>query len=173
MTYRTHVLGGTASVWVLATMPGGLDAIGLSCVFAVLGSLLPDLDAGSSKLQSLSVKGIRPFVPVGWLVRGIVGHRGPLHSWMALYAVTMLVSLPFGAYAGWQAATALSLGYASHLLLDMCTVTGLRVWWPFSLRTFWLPPKWLRVVTNGEWEGVYTMALGALTLGLLVSMLSV
>lgn len=152
-------------------MPDGSSAIGLSCVCAALGALLPDLDANSSKLQAMGVKGIRPFVPVGYVVRGVVSHRGPMHSWAALYALTMLIGLPLGAYAGWQAAFALSLGYASHLLLDMCTVTGLRVWWPFSARTRWAVPKFLRVVTGQEWEGAYTMALGALTLGLLVSIL--
>jgi membrane-bound metal-dependent hydrolase YbcI (DUF457 family) len=46
MTYRTHILAGTATVWTLAALPHGMDLAGLSAGAAILGSLLPDAASG-------------------------------------------------------------------------------------------------------------------------------
>ena len=167
MTYRTHILGGTASLWALAILPHGPDALGISCLVAGFGALLPDLDASSSKLQTLSISGIRPFMPVGWAVSQVFPHRSPLHSLAAVGVVTALLSTPLALWLGWQAGAALTLGYASHLLLDMCTVRGLMLLYPSRAPHWAVPPK-LRIVTGGEWEHVYTATLGALTLILLM-----
>jgi inner membrane protein len=171
MTWRTHILGGTASLWILAAVPHGLDTIGLSVGAAMLGALVPDLDAPKSKLQSLTMGGIRPVAPLGWIVSALFPHRGPLHSLLGLYVFSMLISVPLVAVVGWQASVALSLGYASHLALDACTVRGVPVSWP-SRRRYWLLPEALRIATSDEWEGVYAALLGVLTLILLIAQLA-
>jgi inner membrane protein len=167
MTWRTHILGGTACLWVLAAVPHGLDAVGLSAGAAMLGALVPDLDAPKSKLQSISMGGIRPIAPLGWVVSALFPHRGPLHSLLGLYVFTMLVSLPLAAAVGWQASVALSLGYASHIALDACTVRGVPVCWP-NRESYWLLPERLRITTGGDLEPLYTSLLGMLTVALLL-----
>ncbi|MGC4044838.1 MAG: metal-dependent hydrolase [Armatimonas sp.] len=170
MTYRTHLMGGIASLWVLAALPHGTDILALSCAAAGFGALLPDLDANASKLQSLSVKGIRPFVPVGAVIRQTYSHRGPLHSLVAVGAVALLGAIPLGICLGWQVGVALTFGYASHLMLDMCTRSGLPFFYP-NPKTVWLLPKKLRITTGDEWEHLYTATLGILSLALLLSRL--
>lgn len=170
MTYRTHVLGGTASLWALALLPYGLTNVGVSAAFAIAGSLVPDLDSNVSKIQLFGWKGIRPGAIVGLLVRSVFRHRGPLHSWAALYVITVLGLVPLSVYVGWQPVVAFALGYASHLVLDMCTVRGLQVCWP-SRRPCWVLPMGLRIVTASEWEDVYTALLGVASFALLIGFL--
>lgn len=51
MTWRTHLVGGIASLWLLHLLPGSLttgsDAsnLGLLALLAGLGALLPDLSS--------------------------------------------------------------------------------------------------------------------------------
>lgn len=167
MTYRTHLVGGIASLWALAALPYGTDALALSCVAVGFGALLPDLDANASKLQSLSIKGIRLFVPVGVVIRQTYPHRGPLHSLVAVGVITLIGSIPVAVWLGWQVGLALTLGYLSHLMLDMCTKSGLPFLYP-NPKPMWLLPGKLRIVTGSEWEHLYTAVLGILSLALLL-----
>lgn len=47
---------------------------------AVVGALVPDLDATESKIKHVRVMGIKPFVPVYRAINREFGHRGLLHS---------------------------------------------------------------------------------------------
>ncbi|MGC4044794.1 MAG: metal-dependent hydrolase [Armatimonas sp.] len=170
MTYRTHLVGGIASLWALTVLPHGTDMLAISCAAAGFGALLPDLDANASKLQSVTIEGIQPFVPVGIAIRQTYTHRGPLHSLAAIGAVTLIGSIPLAIWLGWQVGVALTLGYASHLMLDMCTRSGLPLFYP-NPKTVWLLPKKLRIATGSEWEHLYTATLGILSLALLLSRL--
>lgn len=82
MLWRTHTLVGISSLWLLAPLPNVLttETIGPLAVLATLGALLPDLDAQQSKIRSLEVRGLRPFVPLSLLANRAFGHRGLLHS---------------------------------------------------------------------------------------------
>jgi len=161
VTWRTHVLGGVASLWLLKALPEGigsgaaLNNAGALAMAAALGALLPDLDAPRSKVQSLSLwgGGIQPFVLPSLLLHRAFGHRGLLHSAAGLVLFTLLFALPLSLWLGWQPAVALSLGYASHLALDACTKSGIPAWYPDRRRRHLLPPA-LRLVTGSAAEDV-------------------
>lgn len=145
MTWRTHLAGGIASLWTLRLIPGA--SLPDAAIFAAIGSLLPDLDAASSKIQALCP----PLRSVSRMARQLVSHRGPFHSLIGAYAFAMLLCLPVAAVAGPSSAIGLLLGYLSHLLLDACTVSGLPLLWP-DPKSHRLLPRRLKVVTNGPWE---------------------
>jgi inner membrane protein len=157
MTGRTHAIGGIASLALLRAaglLGGGTGDSGVSLalplVLAVVGSLLPDLDAEHAALSEWGWTGslgkLRPFRPLAD-VASHLPHRGPTHSAWALWVVAAGVSPPLAALVGWPTALALPCGYASHVLLDMCTVSGVPVLWP-DRRRFWLLPPRLRVTTG-------------------------
>jgi len=178
MTGRTHVVGGIASLWLLQFIPTALlpegdimSRLGMLAGVAALGALLPDLDAHDSKLQRLSVGGIAPFVLPARLLHHALGHRGLLHSALGLCLVVLLFGPPLAAFLGWQAPFALLLGYASHLLLDGCTRSGIPLRYPNRRRWHALPLS-LRLVTSSPEEEIVFALLAALALGLLVSFLS-
>lgn len=175
--WRTHLVGGLAALWLLAPLPGGLgngagpENFGLLALCAAFGALFPDLDASDSRLQRLELgpKGfaVTPFVLPAQLIHRAWGHRGPLHSLIGLVGTGVVVGTPLVLYISWQCAWAFLLGYASHLLLDLMTRTGVPLWYPNSTRRWVLPPV-LRISTGTSNEDIVfvLLALAALTLGL-------
>ncbi len=146
---------------------GGIPiGLGLCGAAAILGALLPDLDAEDSTIQ-------RELGGLGILVQLLgVKHRGVLHSGLAAAAVTLLA-----AAAGWwfgypDVGLAFGLGYLSHVAIaDAMTVSGVPLWWPLKKR-FHLLPRPLRVRTGGPVEKlVFIVAAGALLLWLLPEIL--
>ena len=131
---------------------------GASIVAALLGSLAPDLDAGESKIKNLRVLGVRPFHAIATLTHRHFGHRALLHSLAGLGLAALLVSVPLAVYVGWSPAFAFLLGYGSHLLLDACTVRGIRWLYPDPRRFHVLPPDW-RIVTGSAGEEVFALFL--------------
>ena len=151
MLSRTHILIGVSTLWGLALLPDALtrDSIALLAGVATFGALLPDLDAVESKIKSLSIKGVRPFAPFADMANQVWGHRGFLHSPLAL-GLLGLVLLPSLYWLDWQIPLALWLGYGSHLMADACTRTGIPGS-PFTKRIFLLPKKW-RILTGSSAE---------------------
>ena len=152
--FRTHALCAISSLWLLMPIPGAVapDNIGLLAVTSVAGAMLPDLDAASSTVRNVAIKGIRPLAPLATLVHRAWGHRGPLHSPAALPVVALAAGLltPFW---GWPLSAALSLGYASHLAADSCTRSGIPPG-PGRAERWHLLPKGLRFVTGSMAEDV-------------------
>lgn len=174
MTWRAHLAGGIASLWLMQPLPGGIGTgdgannIGLLAVCAGLGALLPDLDARESHLKRLTIGfGIAPFLLPSLLLHRALGHRGPLHS-LAGLAAALILGVPALVCLGWQPALALLLGYGSHLFLDACTKTGVPLLWPNKKRRFVLPPR-LRISTGSAGE---ELALAPLALAALLLLLS-
>jgi inner membrane protein len=167
--WRTHVLGGVCSLWLLAPVLGGNDAanVGVLAAVAAFGALLPDLDAAQSKIRSLGAFGIQPFNPVGAAVSGMLGHRGFLHSPKALVFLASCAAV-LSMWIGSAPAAALWLGYASHLALDACTKSGI----PGRSGRIFLVPPFLRVVTGSPNEDAYFMLLAAAASALLLVHLS-
>ncbi len=186
--WRTHVLGGISALWILEMTPGITNTanVGVLAAVAAFGALLPDLDATSSKIRSLGVAGIQPFNPLGAALNGALGHRGVLHSPKALVFLAGCAAL-LSLWAGPVPATALWLGYASHLALDACTKSGIPNWgtrqtlpgWTASpterplpsRRTgrIYLVPPICRVVTGSAGEDAYFMILAASAVALLLT----
>ena len=154
MTWTTHVLCGINSLWLMEMLPQAPDPTQLAplVVAAAFGSLLPDLDAGESKLKHLKIGGIKPFFLPAQMVHRQLGHRGLAHS-LAGLIILSLMSIPLMAWWGWQPSLALILGYASHLAADACTKSGIPFLYPRKLRYHLLPVSW-RFTTGSQAEEV-------------------
>jgi membrane-bound metal-dependent hydrolase YbcI (DUF457 family) len=181
MMGRTHVMGGLSCLLLLALVPGGI-VIGESCanlgvlaLCASLGALLPDLDSRESQIKHLTLgtrrNGIQPFFLPTTALHQALGHRGLLHSAAGLGIATVTAALPLGLWLGWQSAAALVLGYASHLVLDACTKSGIPLRYPNRMKCFLLPP-YLRVTTGSAEEDAVFMMLAVLTIALLLTALN-
>lgn len=145
MMVGTHILAGVAAwsgvEWLDGHMAGpeGLMA-------AALGSLLPDIDHPKSWLG-------RRIRPVSLLISKIFGHRGITHSLLAV--IGCLLCLRFIGKANF--ATAVMVGYLSHLLCDSLTKRGVPLLWP------WRRPFGFRFMqTGGFGESLvgFLMAVG-------------
>jgi len=160
MTWRTHLAGGAAALWLLVPIPHVLtmQTYGLAVVCAGWGALLPDLDSRSSRLREVSIYGVYPFVILSQIVRASSAHRGILHSLLGLGFITVCIALPLGLLFNGIAGVALLLGYGSHLVLDCCTPHGLRLMWPKEDRYFVLP-KGARITTGSDLEQVVFVPL--------------
>ena len=166
MTWRTHVMAGIVSLYGL---PLGLsfDSMSLAILFAVVGSLLPDLDARESKLSNVAIGGIAPLKLVARLLSRSLGHRGPMHSLFAVLVVALAFGLPLALLLDPFAGFGLTLGYLSHLLLDACTKSGVPLYWPESGRVWLLPPR-LRFTTGSAAEDGFFILLSFAASGLLL-----
>jgi len=99
----------------------------------LLGALLPDIDTTKSVIGRL-VK------PVAKIINRKYGHRTITHSLIALIGLTAVISAFQAAYfPGLAIAQVFGLAYASHLLLDMVTVQGIPLFYPFSKNPCVLP----------------------------------
>jgi membrane-bound metal-dependent hydrolase YbcI (DUF457 family) len=96
MLWRTHVLAGISSLWLLEAIPPGTERENLALLIrvAAFGALLPDLDAAQSKIKHLSIARIKPFYLPARAIHQQFGHRGFSHS---LAAVGLVALLSFGA----------------------------------------------------------------------------
>ena len=173
MTWRTHLMCGLGSLWVLEPFGvGSSDSYALWIGGAMLGSLLPDLDASESKIRHLGWRqgGLRvePLQPLAALAHRAFGHRGFLHSVGGLAFCAALVA-PAAKYLGGDFYGGILLGYASHLLADALTKSGIPLWqlWPSArARRVHLLPRPLRFTTGSMAEEAFFVlaATGALAL---------
>ena len=88
---------------------------------ALLGSLMPDVDTPESKLG-------RQVGILSRLFRFLAGHRGIFHSAFAAVFFAAIVWIVFGPTYG----TAMFIGYASHLLIDGFTKSGINYLHPIT-----------------------------------------
>ncbi len=172
MMWRTHALLGVNSLWLLSPFPTALSAdhLGPLCALAAFGALLPDLDASESKIKSLPVFGLHPFVLPASLAHRTWGHRGLLHSPVGLLlfgGVCLSIGLTWGALP----AVALWLGYASHLVGDACTKSGIPSWLNRQDKRLHLLPARFRLVTGSAAEKALLPLLALPVLLLLLSRL--
>jgi len=172
MMGRSHALIGISTLWLL--MPFGLinqENLAPLVLCALLGALSPDLDAGESKLKRFAVAGIAPFAPLSQILHRSFGHRGFLHSLAGLGLFTVLCALPVGFGLGWLFGIALSLGYASHILADAATKSGVPLLYPHRKRYHLLPPAW-RLTTGSLAEDMLWPFLAFAVLLLLFNQLA-
>lgn len=182
MTWPTHAAGGIASLWLLALAADlgtgqiiAAQTVGPLAALAAFSALLPDLDAPHSKVRSLALGPVRPLDPLGALVYGAWGHRGPLHSLPGLAAFGLAAALPLALRWGAEYGAAALLGYGSHLALDAMTRYGVPLLpgrgrdgrWGLGRRRHLLPPRW-RFVTGSAAEDVFQAFLFGLALLLLI-----
>ncbi len=124
MIFLTHLLGGVFAVAYFGSF-FGVDSSGSAKIVAVavaaLFSILPDIDMVKSKAG----RNLQPFSTLAAL---FFKHRGFLHSFVfaaAVYFGVLYLLSP-------AIATAATIGYASHLILDSLTKEGIMPLSPLS-----------------------------------------
>jgi endonuclease YncB( thermonuclease family)/membrane-bound metal-dependent hydrolase YbcI (DUF457 family) len=127
---------------------------------AAATSVLPDADHPKSwvghQLGSVSEDLNRLF-----------GHRGFLHSLLALVLVTLVLGLPLWWMVGRPSPMiAVGVGYGSHLFADMMTLGGVQLFWPSRLIAVFPGRDEYRVASGGNSERVFVAF--ALVLALLL-----
>ncbi len=167
----THALLGINSLWLVAVVSPELVGydFGTLAACAVLGALLPDLDASESKIKHLKIPGtaFKPFLLPAHVVHRTDQHRGLLHSLWGMCIITF-VSAPLLLWMGWAPIAALLLGYSSHLLGDAATKSGIRLLYPNAKRYYLLPQGW-RSTTGSLAEDCLMALLGTTDVALFLS----
>lgn len=151
MRAGTHIIAGAlvgyavgASVGLPLLESGALGAIG------GLAAMLPDIDHPQSAIRQKT--GLVGTAAAFWM-----SHRGITHSFAALalvWLVAALISPPLFT-------AAIVGGYASHLVLDGCTPSGVPLFWPAARRIHLLPSS-VRIRTGSFAERGVMLLLVAL-----------
>ena len=144
MTAPNHIVGGIALTGVIASLLS-INILGdkILIVITVIGALLPDIDHTKSLLG-------RAFYPISYTLQRNFGHRTVTHSILALVSMSLIVALIETVYfPAIPLQKVFTIAYASHLVLDMLTVQGVPLLYPFKRNPFVVPgnPK-LRLQTN-------------------------
>ena len=143
MLWKTHVCAGLNTLWLFHLVPHSAPLISFPALAAcgAFGSCLPDLDAANSKIRSLKIGGVQPFRAVGAVAHWAFGHRGLMHSPLALLGLAFGLRQLLCPWVGPACCAALWLGYGSHLLLDAITPSGIPLGFGNKPRLRLLPKK--------------------------------
>jgi inner membrane protein len=133
---------------------------------AIVGSLLPDIDAEDSQIRY--EMGEAGLAVSNWLQSFGVQHRGLTH-----YGLTTLAMIVISELLGWwlgypDVGLAFGLGYLSHVLADGLTLAGVPLLWPWQKEknVHLLPPP-LRLRTGGPVEPLLFVVITGLLIFLL------
>lgn len=151
MMGATHAaLGAVAGTALAMALRVPVDQLPPVLAAAVIASLLPDIDHPKAAIrQKLGIAGHMIFF---WL-----RHRGITHTalvWGLVHCLA-LIALPQ------PLALAISAGYASHLLSDCLTLSGLPLLMPLTDRMVYLLPRPFRIRTGSLMESVFFLAIVA------------
>ncbi|MDQ0205792.1 metal-dependent hydrolase [Alkalicoccobacillus murimartini] len=140
MNGKTHFMGGLAACAAVETVTDGVDLSPLFYMGGMIGAFIPDICHVHSTIG-------RKLPIVSRIVSFLVGHRTFTHSllFVGLVYGIMNVLLP----DAYNLQMGLLAGICSHILLDMATVRGVKLFFPFPLRVR-LP---LFIRTGGKLEG--------------------
>jgi inner membrane protein len=130
----TGLLVGLALLSFIPTQPINI-LVGI-LLFTILGSLFPDIDSPTSYVGRNAK-----------IVSFFAKHRGIFHSIFPL----IIINLGFAYFKLWFFLIGFSLGYLSHLFLDMFTKKGLEIY-PFKKRI--KGP----IITGGFFEHLFFMS---------------
>ena len=156
MTYRTH----TAFSLSLTLIPFSTGIISveeplhliLIFITSYLFSLAPDFDEPNSYLSKQF-----PWVIISHLIAAFTTHRGVTHRLLAPIIITLL-SLPIFYYHREYSflIPVIFISYLGHLIGDGFTKGGIRrFYYPFSKKTVWFLPKFMRFKTGSFVENIY------------------
>ncbi|MBB6050734.1 metal-dependent hydrolase [Armatimonas rosea] len=166
MTWPTHLSGGIAAALMLGPLLGA-ESIAPTLLGAIVGALLPDLDADQSRLSNTYMFGSHPLRLPAQILHRALGHRGALHSFLGMMLFCSALGIPLLILGLGYVALGVTLGFLSHLLLDACTKSGVPLLWPDRTRLHLLP-SWLLVTTGSKAEDVVFALLAAVNLYALV-----
>ena len=136
MRTPNHIAGGLVITGFCSALCGvNIFSSPLSIGVMVIASLLPDIDHPKSIIG-------RSLKPVALAINRRWGHRTLTHSAVALVCSTFLFALTEKGISG---NTTLALvyffAYFSHLLLDMVTLMGVPLLYPFSKNAYPTAPE--------------------------------
>ena len=168
MMFRTHEI--TGMVACTATIPylvshgiiDGSNAISLGLVFAggLMGAMFPDIDSPTSKIR----RGIRKTIKGNPQTdKRVINHRRAPHMplfWAVIFGLIFyFIHEPHITtfFIG------MTIGVASHLLIDMLNPAGIPLFGPISKKKVHL----LKIHTNGTGENVFAVLMIALEVYLL------
>lgn len=115
MRWTTHMATGMA----IATL-AGQPLVGVA--IAGVSALAPDIDSRGSKLG-------RKLPVISTFTSLVFGHRGALHSLLAIVAL-YLVGIQY--FPDWV--IPIIIGYASHIIIDSFTPSKIPWLWPYKKR---------------------------------------
>jgi len=138
----------------------GIVSVTLPLIAATVGALLPDFERPGGS--------IRDELPwLAYLADRLLSQRGLFHS-LTFNLLLVILALLLGWAAGQMTlAIAFTIGLASHLVADLCTLE-LPLLKPFSRRCFSLLPPEKRVVEGYMGEWLIMVVSSVLTVGLLL-----
>ncbi|MEQ6354075.1 metal-dependent hydrolase [Lysinibacillus sp. M3] len=121
MQGNTHIIGGITASLAFAQISNDNPLVLVGA--GVIGALLPDICHGGSKIG-------RKLPIISKIVNTMFGHRSFTHSLLFLFLVGMLLHtfIPYKAIS-----LGILLGMASHILLDMGTKKGVKLFFPVSI----------------------------------------
>jgi len=159
MTWKTHVMVGSNSVWLLALLGKIDNTILLYLPLAALASLLPDIDATGARIHYIGHGVLGMFR--GAFHGKYFHHRGIMHS--------IFITIVFGAAIALftnntifnLAPFIFMLGYFSHIFIDGFN-TSVGYLYPIITKSFALLPRSLLTRVNGAADNLlfFVGALG-------------
>jgi len=132
-------------------------------VATAAGSLLPDIDLPTSAIG-------RPFFPIASWMNRKIGHRTLTHSFVGTLLFALLVFMIGWALRAWLGTPAVSyawfltLGFASHILVDTLNKTGVDLFWPARVRGVFFGNERYRIISasRGDYWFMTACLLGNL-----------
>ncbi|MGE7024028.1 metal-dependent hydrolase [Solibacillus cecembensis] len=122
MLGNTHIVGGITASLAFAQISNDNPLVLVGA--GIVGALLPDICHGGSKIG-------RTFPISSKIVNKLFGHRSFTHSLLFLFCIAMLMNtfIPYKAFT-----IGLLLGMVSHLILDMGTRQGIKLFFPINIK---------------------------------------
>lgn len=179
LTGKTHVTLGVAAGLTLS-VGYSVESQAILVLAAAIGALIPDLDHPRSKINqrvllyknklfkliTYSLMGagliyidskfygsgskILRLLGIALVLVGLSRHRGFTHSLLGLVLFSGIVYIGTIKYNLYTAFTGFVIGYVSHLVLDLVTVQGIELLYPYK-KNFKIP---LGIKTNGVVENL-------------------
>lgn len=156
MQGNTHIVGGITASLAFAQITNDNPFVLVGA--GVLGALLPDICHGGSKIG-------RTFPLISKMVNKLFGHRSFTHSLLFVVLVALLLQtiIPYPSIVA-----GLLIGMSSHIILDMGTKQGVKLFFPFNMSVRFP----LTTRTGGKVEKIVFTLLSVLSLYLSYELIS-
>ena len=134
MTAPNHIIGGIVITGLFGSFLNlNILASPIFIASTIFGSLIPDIDYTKSTIGKI-------FRPISKYLNRRFGHRTITHSLLAMFGSFLLFAIIESTFFGRTTTSKVYLlGFFSHLILDMMTVQGVPLFYPFLRNPCVLP----------------------------------
>ena len=134
MTAPNHIIGGIVITGLFGSFLNlNILASPIFIASTIFGSLIPDIDYTKSTIGKI-------FRPISKYLNRRFGHRTITHSLLAMFGSFLLFAIIESTFLGRTTTSKIYLlGFFSHLVLDMMTVQGVPLFYPFLRNPCVLP----------------------------------